>query len=346
VLQRAVCDPAVLDLARRSLDIDAGYAPAWLLLGWAHYGRVAACGEGGEHYDEAVRAARKAAALEPADTEALLLETVLLTERGRFEAAYERVAPRMRDATAVPHVRFAAAYALTYAGYLDEAEAALDQALAQNPLYLTDGGWTPNVLLYRGDRERFLSRLPGTDTPIFRWYRGSTELEAGRRGEAIRAVSGVFERFPQDTFARLSLALSEALAGRPAAARTAVLALAQHREAVGSRDGEVTFKQAQVLAFAGDRDGAIEQLTRAVDQGFVCSSCIEGSVLLAPLRSAPGYRPLLARAQARQDAFGRRFGLDVGRRTAGSRNPHESVTRSSSAGTQGARVSVPRLAAR
>jgi tetratricopeptide (TPR) repeat protein len=311
VLQRAVCDAAVLDLARRSLDIDPDYRPGWVLLGWAHYGRVSACGEGTQHYDEALRAAARAAALDPSDPEPILLEAVTMTERGRLEEAYERILRGRRAAGASPQLAFAAAYVLTYAGHLVPARQALDEALALHPLYLTEGGWTPNVLLYQQQFDRFLSLLPGTDTPIFRWYRGLAELERGRSEDARRAMRGVFERHPQDVFGRLSLATVNALDGRPADARSAVMALAQHRETVGSRDGEFTLKQAQVLSMVGDLTSALDLLARAVDQGFVCVPCIDSSRLLDPLRTGPGYEAIVTRARARHAAFGRRFGLPV-----------------------------------
>jgi tetratricopeptide (TPR) repeat protein len=308
LLQRAVCDPAVLDLATRSLDLDPDYGPAWMLLGWAHYGRVAACGEGSSHYAEATRAIARAQALDPGNTEPLLLEVVMLAERGRVEEAYDRLGDK-RKGRPNPHVEFGAAYTLTYAGYLDDARRALQRALDLNPLYLTDGGWTPNALIYLGDRQQFLSLLPGTDSPIFQWYRGVAELERGNRDRAAQAVAGVFERNPQDTFARLALALSRTLAGHPDEARTAALALAQHQQAVGSHDGEFTFKLAQVLAFAGDAPSALQQLDRAVEQGFTCPRCVESSPLLDPVRTLDRYASVLAAAQERHEAFGRRFGL-------------------------------------
>jgi predicted Zn-dependent protease len=198
---------------------------------------------------------------------------------------------------------------LTYAGFLDEAAQALDQSLTQHPFYLTEGGWTPNLLLYRQEVERFRALLPGTDSPIFRWYAALTEIERGREEAAVRTLRGVFERHPQDVFARLSLATISAIEGRPAEARASVMALAQHREAVGSRDGEFTLKQAQVLSLAGDQPQAIDQLRRAVDQGFACVDCIEASRLLRPLRAAAEYESIIERARTRHAAFGRRFGL-------------------------------------
>ena len=308
VLQSAVCDDAVLDLTNRSLEIDPDYAPAWVLLGWTQHGRVAACSEGAQHHQDALAAASRAATLDPLNADPVLLEAVTLTERGRLEDAYDRIlANRMRGRSAA--LSFGAAYTLTYAGYLDEALHALDEALAQHPLYLTEGGWTPNVLLYQKQFERFLSLVPGTDAPIFRWYRGIAQLELGRASDAESSLRDGFERFPQDVFARLALATSAALQGQPDEARTAVLAISQHRETVGSRDGEVTLKQAQVLGLAGDVEGALAELTRAVDQGFACAPCIENTRLLEALHGSAAYQAALSTARLRHDDFGRRFGL-------------------------------------
>ena len=89
--------------------------------------------------------------------------------------------------------------------------------------------------------------------------------------------------------------------------------IADHRRAANDRDGEVTFKVAQIRAVAGDSARALDTLDEAVTQGFVCVSCFESSVLLTPVRALDGFSRVRQRAIRRQLEFGRRFGLPSAR---------------------------------
>jgi hypothetical protein len=92
VVAQATCDAGALELTRESLGIDPAYAPSWVLLGWTHYNQVAACGNGGAHYQDAFAAAERAQALVAALPAALLLKSVVLVETGRVEEAYDQIA--------------------------------------------------------------------------------------------------------------------------------------------------------------------------------------------------------------------------------------------------------------
>jgi hypothetical protein len=85
--------------------------------------------------------------------------------------------------------------------------------------------------------------------------------------------------------------------------------IANQRRSAGDRDGEVTFKQAQILSLAGEAPAALARPEEAVAQGFVCATCLETSVLLEPVRALRGYQDVRQRALERQREFGRRFGL-------------------------------------
>ena len=135
------------------------------------------------------------------------------------------------------------------------------------------------------------------------------DVERGRRSGLDRALGELFGRHPDHLFGRLGLALDAALAGRTSHALTALEALSRDRRAFYDLDGEVTFKQAQILGLAGLPEPGLTTLKQAVAAGFVCADCFERSSMLAEVRKLPGYRAVVEHARQRHDAFGRMFGV-------------------------------------
>jgi hypothetical protein len=181
--------------------------------------------------------------------------------------------------------------------------------LELDPSYLTAGGWTPNVLLYERRWDQFLSLVPATGTPLFRFYRGYALFQTGRSDDARAQVAPAFRSSPHDLFARFCQALGAIIEGRAQQAITDVRQIARQRAELGARDGEMTYKQAQLLALAGDREGGASELARAASQGFFCSDCFEQDPALASLRDTATFRLVLTEARQRQAAFAERFAL-------------------------------------
>jgi tetratricopeptide (TPR) repeat protein len=240
-----------------------------------------------------------------------LTEIITLADRGRFEDAYERAVRLRSDAPTSAFGANGAAYALTYAGYLDEATRAIDDMLRSSPDYIEENAWwTPTALLYQRDIDRFLSALQRVDSPSARLYRALAEVERGRRAEALSHLIGVEQNAGDPVkFNGLSRALQASLADRRHEVPAMVRSIADQRRTAGDRDGEVTFKQAQILSLAGHVPAAVAMLDEAVAEGFVCVPCLEASSLLEPVRELPEYRRVRERAMARHLAFGQRFGL-------------------------------------
>jgi serine/threonine protein kinase len=236
------------------------------------------------------------------------LEVLSLAEEGRLEEAYERA---LRFRSAEPKslaTSSAVAYTLTYAGRLDDAVQALEDVIATDPDYIKlEGWWAPTAFLYQRRLDQFVQHLPNADTPFVRVYRALAELEGGRRGSALTHLTGI-EPSAANAFNGLGLALHAALSD-PDRTGALVRSLEDQRRIAGDRDGEVTFKQAQILSLGGDTQSALAALGEAVAQGFVCVACFETSLLLEPVRALPGYRFIKERALDRQHSFGRRFGF-------------------------------------
>jgi tetratricopeptide (TPR) repeat protein len=305
-----VCEgEAALELLRRSLEIDDGYAPAWEALGWAEYGLAASCAGDSSHYQNALRSADRALAISPDWISAIGLKATVLVETGRAEDAYAVLTAAHGRVPGNVDLYSQLFYVLEYAGFVGEAARWLDKLLAADPNYLTDRGWTPNPYLYRGEYERFLRHLPGTDAPLFRFYHGLAEVSRGNHDAARQVLEPAFRLKPSDVFAQLSAALLATLDGKPEESQAILRNVLRQREALRATDGEMSFKIAQLLVFAGQPDEGMRTLSQAVSQGFFCVSCLDGDPLLHPVHGRSDFAAARRRALERHERFGRRFGL-------------------------------------
>ncbi len=291
-----VAHQAIFDL-ERAIELAPTFAEAWEQLGWAKYNLVSSCGESGAAYAEALRAADRALELAPASTQALALKIAVLTETGEAEKAWELAAPRL---AASPQIAFLAAYAETYAGRLERAQALIEEVARRDATFFGREGWTPNALLYLGDPARFLALLPSGGAPLARFYRGYAHWRDGRAQAAVQELAPAFRERPSDPFSRLAEALVAILEGRADDARLLLGQLALQRSRLAASDGEQTFRVAELLAAAGDRERALAEAERAVAQGFFCSRCFAGAPAFAPFASDPRFDALLAAARRRE----------------------------------------------
>lgn len=295
----------------RALELDPGFSVAWVAKGFALYSESWSCGRDASYAERALEAVRESRRLTPSLSGALLLETILLTERGDAEQAFAGVLAFERASPPSAASRYAAAYALRYAGLLEASKAALEESLELDPLVLREFATAPVTLLYRGELDAFLAHLPAEETPHDRYYRGLAMVSAGREGAALEVLSPALELNPTDLFARYASALHATLEGRSEDALGIVRGVVHQRQRLGTQDGEMTFKEAQLLAFAGDAEGAARRLDEAVDAGFFCPRCLQGQagLELSGLEALPGRQETLERAARRHRAFAARFGL-------------------------------------
>lgn len=311
-LQERHCDGGVsLALIERSLERDPEFPLTWYLLASASYSQVWACGADASHFDRALEAARRARKLAPDLLEPQLIEATILVETGAVEEAYALLRDLAERHPQRAELRFEPAYPLRYAGYLGAAEALVREGLRMDPLYISTAstGMTPNVFLYRNDLDEFLHYLPDSRSAYHLFYRGLVEVLRGDHAAARAALDPAFRENPGTVFGGLAHALLRVVEDDPRGAATIVRQVASQRQELGAVDGEITYKQAQILALAGDRAGALEQLARAVEQGFFCLPYLRSDPALRSLDGDPAYERVLALARAKHEAFGRRFDL-------------------------------------
>lgn len=310
LLRSTLCDSAGLEgRLQQALAQDPHSSHYWWLLANHYFTRVWGCGDPIALLDEAFAAAARADELAPEgpSAQAQLRHTYLL-ESTRTEDSYE-LALEQIDGSADGAYRVA--LSLRYAGFLDEAEKYLGRVLSQDPIYFYRGnyGRAPNTLLYRGELDRFLSLIPESG-PYHSYYAGYVRMLQGDRDGARQVLSDAFEAFPSDMFSSLSRALFAVLDDQPDLARVTIRQLAVSRANLPLKDGEITYKQAQLLVLAEDTPGALENLAATVDQGFFCVVCIEQDPVLSRLAVDPAFNPIVARARDRHLRFAERFDLE------------------------------------
>jgi tetratricopeptide (TPR) repeat protein len=300
---------ALLDLLDRSLRLDPEFAVAWVAKGFALYSQSWSCGREAAFAEQALEAARRGRELAPQFPAAVFLEVTLRVEAGEAEEAYALLLSQWSGIESSPFAYLARAYALRYAGFLGLASEAVDQALELDPLVVTEFDWQPTSLLYRGDIERFLEYLPATDVPADRYYRGMALARLGRLDAARETLDPAFRLNPSDLFARFSSCLVATLEGDEATGLEIVRGIVRQRQELGTPDGEMTFKEAQLLAWAGSLDEALVRLQSAVDGGFFCPRCLADEPVFAAARGDSRFTGALERARERHLAFATRFEL-------------------------------------
>ena len=301
-----------VELLRQALAIDESFAEAWQLLGEVYYNHAWACGRGHAILAKARAALERAAELRPLWIEPKLLKSTLLVEIGEAEQGYEEALKLDRAFPDHPFVLELQSYALRYAGFVSRSVELLERSRELDPLLMSNGptGESPAPYLYALDLASFEAALPANPSSYHRFYRSLALLLGGDLEEADRLASLAYRSSPEDVFGQLSRALTLTLNEDSEGARVAIDNLSRQRRDLGARDGEITYKQAQLLAFAGDLSGSLRELENAVDDGFFCVRCFETDPLLKDLRQLERFRELLARASARHTAFASRFDLE------------------------------------
>ena len=302
---------AAVGLLERSLELDPDFVLGWELLAVAHYNLGWACGAEASALEAFHQAAEEVSVRAPERPGVHLLTMDLLAETGRAEDAWAR-----REASAFldpsqPEVIASELYVLTFAGFLEEAAARIGRLIEVEPIYYAGGqaGESPNALLYLGDLDAFERILPFFDTAYHRFYQGFAALRRGDSAAAKVALEPAFRANPGSVFGRLSQGLLAAVEGDDEGAGVIIEQLARQRRELDSVDAEITYKQAQILALAGDHAGALDNLARTVEGGFFAYRAFREDPLLADLEGDARFEAILLEARERHLAFAERFGL-------------------------------------
>jgi serine/threonine-protein kinase len=287
------------DLYQRCVERDPGFAPAWARLGRC-------CRLLGKYDDNRTRAQaslvrgaealQRALAINPDLSIAHSIYAHVEVDAGRSRDAIVRLLDRLRLRASEPEICAALVHACRYCGLLDASVAAWERARSLDPAIVTSVSQTFSL---QGDWERAMA-FDHSDPPF---TTAVALIQSGRAADGIGLLRASAARGLHPQLDHLVNGMLAAFEGRHDD-------VVRHTHAVlgsGFADHEVFFHWAGALAGAGDIDGALGLLERAIDGGFHPADTLARDPRFDPLRPLPDFRYVLARALERQqealDAF-------------------------------------------
>jgi serine/threonine-protein kinase len=283
------------DLYARCVNLDPHFAPAWASLGRCYrlLGKYGDPAHAQANLGLGDQALRRALAISPDLSLAHNVFAYFEVDAGRAREAMVRLLERVRQSESEAELFAGLVHACRYCGLLDESVAAYERARRLDPHVVTSVNLTFTL---KGDWERALAADRG-DPPIAKLV---TLVHLGRFEEAIPLLRAAESRALHPLMEAGLQALIAACEGRWAE----VIRRVHELLSSGFSDPEAFYVWAGALAQAGDHDGALGLLERAVTNGFHPASALVRDPRFDRLRAMADFREIVRRADERQrDAF-------------------------------------------
>jgi len=302
-------------LLRQALSLDNKFSYAWQQLYDNIHRQVWMCGAPATLLEDALAAAMRVDDLTPNRYNSVVQgRSVILTETGRVAQGYNLALDFYNQLETKNDIDANArlAYTLRYAGFLNVAHSYIERILRIEPLAFSNRpiDWTPNTLLYQGERERYLALLANNNSHYHRFYRALAMVQMADRDGATALLNSSNDAQSDDLFARFARALAAILNQQPDLAHVIIVDIATQLHGSGNIDGEMTYKVAQLLSLVGDNKLALAKLSLAVDQGFFCVDYFLKDPAIAPLKQDDEFKRIVEKAIKRHLAFAQRFDLE------------------------------------
>ncbi len=297
------------ELLKQATARDPQFAYAWNQLFFNYFKRVWVCGQSTENYQKALEVAEIVEQLAPGKYRTVAIaRNGILIESNRVEEAFEYDKEADWDD---PEALYRKVYALRYAGFLNLASEHVYRMLQLDPFYFNEKPirQAPNTMLYLNRFDEHLSLLAEPGNAYHDYYRGFNLLVSGKTDKAKIILQSVLDKTPDDLFGRFSLALLHVLNNDNEAALKIAAKIVQQRLDKNHTDGELTYKQAQLFAMAGDTVRALHNLQLAVDQGFFPANYFLSDPAMKTLHSMPEFQKIVEQAIQRHELFAKRFNL-------------------------------------
>jgi hypothetical protein len=210
-------------------------------------------------------------------------------DAGRAREAVARLLERVRMAASEPELFAGLVQACRYCGLLDASVAAYERARSLDPAVVTSAAQT--FFLQRRWEEAIAA---DRSDPPFTTAFSLVQLGRVSEGLALLRTAAVRGVHPQ---------LHNLMEGMIAFIEKRHDDVIVHTRRVidsGFADLEVFYHWAGALALAGDHDGALGLLERAVDGGFHPASALAQDWRFDPLRGAPDFNQIVRRAEELQ----------------------------------------------
>ena len=286
-----------ISMLERSVEMDAGYAPAWAELGQRYYYDTTYSNGGEEMIQRSNAALERALTLDPDLVPAAVQLSVNRVERREpakaFQSAQTLVGGHPRSAQA----HFALAYVLRYAGMLEESTRACDAALTLDPgnYQFRSCAWG-FMQLGRTARARDFIRLDA-GSEWERYVMPSLLLREGNVEEARKAV----KQMPTTPHDRRDLL--EACLDPKAGPELDAIAHQIETTEPTEPDPELAYYSGTILTFCGKKSAAVHMLKIAIEGDYCPYSQLQYDPMLVKLRGTNEYDQLLAAAKQCQKNY-------------------------------------------
>src|SRR5262245_1426095 len=274
------------DLYQRCLDLDPRFAPAWAKLGRCYrlLGKYDDPQSGPTNFAKAEHALKRALELNPDLSLAHNQYAHLEVDAGQARQAVVRLLERIRKASSEPELFAGLVHACRYCGLLDASVAAYERARSLDPAVITSVAQTFGLM---GDWDRAIA----TDTSNPPFTTSHALIQLGRGSEAVELM----RRHLDGSQVQLQILL-ETMVASLEGRHDDVIRLTHELIDTGLSDAEVFYHWSGSLAEAGDQDGALNLLERAISGGFHPSSALMRDRRFDKLRATSDFRHLVRRA--------------------------------------------------
>lgn len=287
----------------QALAIEGDNALLLATMGFVHRNRmVAGIGAADLSLAAAESFAQRAASVDPAHPQVLLLDGVLRAARGDIAGTIRSLKASVKAEPNNPPALTELIRFLVEAGLEGEAAPFADRLAALDPLMPITHGVVGYVKWGRGDFEAALADYRRSyeiapDQPFSGLFYGCALARSGRRAQAAEILEKTYAAFPDSAlgqFARFfGVAVSGDREGALAAATPLVLETSRPQSYL-ARDVAVSF------GLVGANDQALEWLSHTIALGFFnYLFIVERDPLLEPLRSDPRFEAVAEEARRR-----------------------------------------------
>ena len=292
-------DPApnkqAIPVLERSVALDPNYAPAWDALGNRYYYDAQYGGGGEEAFNRSDAAINRALTLDPQFISAASHAVVIRAETGELNQAYDAAHDLVKRRPDNAQAHFVLAYALRYAGLIQEAAAECEIAHRLDPGdYTLRSCSIPYQHLGNYERAMDYIRLDSGS----QWSANSTADILLRQGKFKEAR----DLLPNIAGGRATL-LRACLENRRLTPEEENSLRIDTLERLAIRDPEPKYFRGTRLAYCGHLDGAKQLIRRAIAENYCAYPVITTDPLLAKLRADPAYPALRSAAMECQKRF-------------------------------------------
>jgi len=293
-----------IEMLTKSIELDAGYAPAYVQLGnrlrrLGQFGLVGLVGLVDGQYLDSEEYYLKALSLNPELIDALAYLAMFYTETNRIDEAASLAQRMYKINPTNANTHFTLGYIYRYAGMVDQAIQEMEKAVSidsRNPKFRSLIGTYSAVGRYQ-DAFNMLSFYP--ESPFTLGWTGLIYYHLSEFELAIDYFNQVIEIDANGLWGHVATFHLVNLQGEPEKGFTAI----EQLEDTNVADGETIFYIANYYGLLGDSVRCIQTLKNAVDAGYFNYRFIESSSNFDMVREDPEFIKIFETAKQKHFAF-------------------------------------------